>query len=84
MTIAVCVMVSLLTVWGVCRLRARGRRPAAFSREATLGQLETLLRELESRGDGRSNPRQELAAVRGGTPRQHVWCAPGGEEVFLN
>lgn len=84
MTIAVCVMVSLIAVWGAHRLRSARRRSALSGQQQTLGQLERLLRELEDRGDGRSVPRQELAAVRGGTPRQHVWCAPGGEEVFLN
>ena len=82
MTIAVCAMVSLIAVvWGVRRLRSSR---ALVREEAALSQLDTLLRELGSRGEDRSAARQELAAVRGGTPRQHVWCAPGGEEVFLN
>jgi len=84
MTIAVCLLVGFIVVlWGVRRLRAARLHSSALSRrETTLGQLGTLLRDLENRE--RSAPRQELAAVRGGTPRQHVWCAPGGEEVFLN
>ena len=81
MTIAAGVILSLMgVVWGLRRLR-RARSSALFRQAAPLGQLDTLLRELENRG---SSPRQELAAVRGGTPREHVWRAPGGEEVFLN
>lgn len=77
-------LLSIVIVLALRVVRDSLRRHRLARQQVTLSELDLLLRDIEGRTDGHTAGRQELATVRGGTPRQHVWRTPGGEEVFLN